>query len=219
MNHLRQRFGTATARPFTRRIGDAPRPLALRGRGDPGEPGPRAPHSRDGKLARVEAVLLLADEPLTARRLAEVAGLADAADARAHVVRLRELYEADGTAFQVEEIAGGYQLLTRARYHPWLARLKRTGHELRLTPAALETLAVLAYKQPIMRAEVEKVRGVACGDVIRQLMEKGLVRVAGRHDSLGRPQLYATTRKFLQAFGLNALADLPQVESLRPPIQ
>ena len=87
----------------------------------------------------------------------------------------------------------------------------------RIAPTTLETLAVVAYKQPIMRAEVEKVRGVACGDVIRQLMEKGLVRVAGRHDSLGRPQLYATTKKFLQAFGLNALNDLPEVESLRRP--
>ncbi|MBY0460185.1 MAG: SMC-Scp complex subunit ScpB, partial [Gemmataceae bacterium] len=100
-------------------------------------------------------------------------------------------------------------------YHIWLARLKRTGHELRLTPAALETLAVIAYKQPIMRAEVEQIRGVACSEVVRQLMEKGLVRVAGRHDSLGRPQLYGTTKKFLQAFGLNALDDLPEVEALR----
>jgi segregation and condensation protein B len=86
-----------------------------------------------------------------------------------------------------------------------------------LSPAALETLAVIAYKQPIMRAEVEKVRGVACGEVVRQLMEKGLIRIAGRHDSLGRPQLYGTTKKFLQAFGLNAIRDLPEVEALRNP--
>lgn len=159
----------------------------------------------------------MADEPLPARRLADVAGLADAAEAREHIERLQNLYDADGSAFQVEEIAGGYQLLTRSQYHPWLARLKRTGHELRLSSSALETLAVIAYKQPIMRAEVEKVRGVACGEVIRQLMEKGLVRIAGRHDSLGRPQLYGTTKRFLQAFGLNVLADLPEVESLRAP--
>ncbi|HVL16095.1 MAG TPA: SMC-Scp complex subunit ScpB, partial [Gemmata sp.] len=91
------------------------------------------------------------------------------------------------------------------------------GHELRLTPAALETLAVIAYKQPIMRAEVEKVRGVACGEMVRHLMEKGLVRVAGRHDSLGRPQLYGTTKRFLQVFGLNTLKDLPEVQALRNP--
>jgi segregation and condensation protein B len=215
MNHLRQKYGTATVRPFALRLGNATLPLALRTRAELAEPTRGDPHARDGKLARVEAALLMADEPLPARKIAEVAGLADAAEARAQVERLQGLYDADGSAFQVEEIAGGYQLLTRARYHPWLARLKRTGHELKLSPAALETLAVVAYKQPIMRAEVEKVRGVACGEVIRQLMEKGLLRIAGRHDSLGRPQLYGTTKKFLQAFGLNTLQDLPEVESLK----
>jgi segregation and condensation protein B len=220
MFHLRQRFSTTTLRPSTRRPGNAVLPLAAsRGAREAasGEPAPRDPHARDAKLARVEAALMIADEPLPARKLAEVAGLADAAEARAFIERLQNLYDEDGSAFQVEEIAGGYQLLTRAQYHPWLARLKRTGHELRLSPAALETLAVVAYRQPIMRAEVEKVRGVACGEVIRQLMEKGLVRVTGRHDSLGRPQLYGTTKKFLQSFGLNTLKDLPEVESLRPP--
>jgi len=217
MNHLRQRFGSATARPFTRRPGTATLPAALRRRWEPSDGHSRAPHTRDGKLARVEAALLIADEPLTARKLADVAGLADSAEARAVIDQLQQLYDLDASAFQVEQIAGGYQLLTRPQYHPWLARLKRTGHELRLTPTTLEALAVIAYKQPIMRAEVEKVRGVACGEVIRQLMEKGLVRVAGRHDSLGRPQLYGTTKKFLQAFGLKGLADLPEVESLRRP--
>jgi segregation and condensation protein B len=159
---------------------------------------------------------MLADEPLPARRLADVVGLVDAAEARKLIERLKTIYYLDDSAFQVEEIAGGYQLLSRARYHSWLARLKRTGHELRLTPAALETLAVIAYKQPIMRADVEKVRGVACGELIRHLMEKGLVRVTGRHDSLGRPQLYGTSKKFLQAFGLNTIKDLPEVESLKP---
>jgi segregation and condensation protein B len=81
----------------------------------------------------------------------------------------------------------------------------------------METLAVIAYKQPIMRADVEKIRGVACGEIVRHLMEKGLVRIAGRHDSLGRPQLYGTTKQFLQAFGLNTVKDLPEVESLRNP--
>jgi segregation and condensation protein B len=219
--HLRQRHGTATARPYSRRPGNAARPFALRlaeqGAYAPRSPTALDPLARDPKLARLEAVLLLADEPLPARRLADVAGLADAAEARRLLDRLRELYDADGTAFQIEELAGGYQLLTRPRYHQWLARLKRTGHEVRLTPASLETLAVIAYKQPIMRAEVEKIRGVMCAEIIRMLMEKGLVRVAGRHDSLGRPQLYGTTRKFLQAFGLNTLKDLPEVEALKQP--
>ncbi len=217
MFHHRARHGTATIRPFTARPGNATLPLALRLRAEPAEAPALDPLARDSKLARLEAVLLLADEPLALRRLADVAGLKDAAEARALIDLLRQLYDADSTAFQIEEIAGGYQLLTRPRYHPWLARLRRTGHEVRLTSAALETLAVIAYKQPIMRAEVEKIRGVACGEVIRQLMEKGLVRVAGRHDSLGRPQLYGTTKRFLQVFGLNTIKDLPEVEALRKP--
>jgi segregation and condensation protein B len=215
MFHLRSRFGTATARPYSLRPGNATLPFVFRLRPEPVDTLAFNPQARNSKLARLEAVLLLADEPLPPRRLADVVGLVDAAEARTLIERLKELYDLDGTAFQIEELAGGYQLLTRSQYHPWLARLKRTGHELRITPAALETLSVIAYKQPIMRAEVEKVRGVACGEVIRQLMEKGLVRITGRHDSLGRPQLYGTTKKFLQAFGLNTLKDLPEVESLK----
>ena len=210
-----KRHGSATRRPFTVRPGNATLPPALRLRAEPLDAAPLHPHGRDAKLARLEAVLLIADEPLAARRLADAAGLADATEARTLLDRLKTAYDADGSAFQVEEIAGGFQLLTRAAYHPWLTRLKRTGHELRLTGAAMETLAVVAYKQPIMRAEVEKVRGVACGEIVRQLMEKGLVRITGRHDSLGRPQLYGTTKKFLQAFGLNTIKDLPDVDALR----
>lgn len=212
-------LGPAAARPHTARPGNAGPPAAVRvllcRAGD--DPTPTDSHGRDPKLARVEAALLLADEPLPARRLAEVADLKDAAEARKLIDRLRGLFDADGTAFQVEEIAGGYQLLTRSAYHPWLLRLRRTGHDVRLTSAALETLAVIAYKQPITRAEVEKVRGVQCADLIRLLMEKGFVRAAGRHDSLGRPQLYGTTKHFLQAFGLGSLKDLPEVEALKNP--
>jgi segregation and condensation protein B len=177
----------------------------------------RGAGARDPALAQVEAVLFAADEPLTARRLAITAGLADGVEARRLVRKLQGLYDADGTAFQIEEIAGGFQLLTRPEYHPWLLRLRRTGTELRLSPAARETLAIVAYRQPIMRADVEVIRGVQCSEVLRQLMEKGLVRIAGRHDSLGRPVLYGTTKKFLQVFGLKSLRDLPQVEPLPAP--
>ena len=172
--------------------------------------------ARDARLAMVEAALFAADEPLPARRLAAVADLADAAEARQLVARLRELYDRDGTAFQVEELAGGYQLRTRPEFHPWLTRLRRSAAELRLTPAAREALTIVAYRQPITRADVEAVRGVQSGEVLRQLMEKGLVRIAGRDDSLGRPVLYGTTRKFLQLFGLNSLRDLPPVEEDSP---
>jgi segregation and condensation protein B len=178
---------------------------------------PQGELARDARLALVEAALVAADEPLTAKRLAMAAGLADAAEARRLVTRLHELYDADGTAFQVEEVAGGYQLLTRAEYHPWLARLRRSAPELRLTPAARETLAIIAYRQPIARADIESVRGVQCGDVLGQMMEKGFVRIAGRDESLGRPILYGTTKKFLQLYGLKSLRELPQAEGLTPP--
>jgi segregation and condensation protein B len=167
-------------------------------------------------LATLEALLLAADEPLNPRRLAALTGLNDASEVRRLVRRLQALYDDDGSAFQVEELAGGYQLLTRPQFHPWLIRLRRTGNDVRLSGAARETLAIVAYRQPIMRADIEAVRGVQCGEMLRQLMEKGLVRIAGRHDSLGRPVLYGTTRKFLQLFGLKSLKDLPLAEQLRP---
>jgi segregation and condensation protein B len=177
---------------------------------------PQGELAREPQVAMVEAALLAADEPLTARKLAAAANLADGTEARRLVRKLQGLYERGGSAFQIEEIAGGFQLLTRAEYHRWLTRLKRSGPEIRLTAVARETLAIVAYRQPIMRADIEAIRGVHCGDVLRLLMEKGLVRITGRHDSLGRPVLYGTTKRFLQVFGLRSLKDLPQVEQLRP---
>lgn len=174
------------------------------------------PLARTPELARVEAALFLADEPLTPRQLAAVAGLPGAAAARELIGRLHELYAVEGSAFQVEELAGGYQLLTRAEFHPWLARLRRHAPETQLSGPARETLAIVAYRQPITRADIEAIRGVRCDDVLKMLLEKGLIRLAGRDDSLGRPQLYETTRRFLQLFGLKSLRDLPPGEGLFP---
>jgi segregation and condensation protein B len=208
--------GPACRRRYDRLPQDHALPLLLRlAREEPAAPSAEDPRRRDERLAQVEAALLAADEPLTARKLATAAGLADAAEARRQVKRLHALYDEDGSAFQVEELAGGFQLLTRPVYHRWLVRWRRGGHELRLTAAMRETLAIVAYRQPIMRADVEAVRGVHCGEVLRLLMERGLVRITGRHESLGRPVLYGTTRKFLQVFGLKSLKDLPQVEELQ----
>jgi segregation and condensation protein B len=217
MNHRRLKFGPASRRPYSLRPGNAVLPAPRRHRVEQPEAPSNDPLGRDANLARLEAVLMMADEPLAARRLADAAGLDGPEQVRRHLDRLRTLLDQEGSAFQIEEIAGGYQLLTRTAYHTWLMRLKRTGHELRLTAPAMETLAVIAYKQPVMRAEIEVVRGVACAELIRHLMEKGLVRITGRHDSLGRPQLYGTTKKFLQSFGLNSLKDLPEVEALKAP--
>jgi segregation and condensation protein B len=173
--------------------------------------------AREPVLAMIEAALIAADEPLTAKRLATVVGLADAAEARQYVQRLQVLYDKDATAFQVEELAGGYQLLTRPEYHPWLARLRRAATDLRLSPAARETLAIVAYRQPITRADIEAIRGVGSSELLRLLMEKGLLRIAGRDESLGRPVLYGTTKKFLQVYGLRSLRDLPQAKELAAP--
>lgn len=167
------------------------------------------PLSRDAGLAHLEAVLFAADEPLPPRKLAQVAGLEDVAEVRRLLKKLHEMYEQDQSAFQIEEIAGGFQLFTRPVFHRWLASLRRGVAELRLTPAMRETLAIIAYRQPIMRAEIEDIRGVQCAETLRLLMEKGVVRIAGRHDSLGRPVLYGTTKKFLQIYGLRSLKDLP----------
>ena len=215
---LRDRWPSFLMRPASRHFPPNRRlPDLYRLLHDAAELAPADPQARDPRLARLEAALMLADEPLPARKLAAIADLADAGAARQMLAELKELYDADGTAFQIEEIAGGYQLLTRPVYHPWLNRLRRSHNEIRLSSAARETLAIVAYRQPIMRAAVENIRGVQCGDLLSQLMEKGLVKIAGRHESLGRPVLYGTTKKFLQVFGLNTIKDLPEVEQLKPP--
>lgn len=165
----------------------------------------------DPLLTRLEALLWLADEPLKPRRLAAALGLADAAAAHAALRRLEQKLRESGSAFQVEEVAGGFQLLTRPEFYPWLVRLRRAAPDAQLSPALMETLAVIAYRQPVMRADIESIRGVHCGEAVRQLMERKLVQIVGRHDSLGRPVLYGTTRKFLQTFGLKDITDLPPV--------
>src|SRR5262245_11712391 len=209
------RRGPLARRRYDRLPLNVPLPPALRQRDH--EQAVTGELVRDARLGRVEAALFAADEPLTPRKLATAADLADAAEARRLADKLKAFYDQDGTAFQVEELAGGYQVRTRPVFHPWLVRLRRTNPDPQLSPSALETLAIIAYRQPIMRADVEAIRGVQCGELLRHLMEKGLVRIAGRDDSLGRPMLYGTTKKFLQMFGLNSLKDLPEIEQLRPP--
>ena len=170
---------------------------------------------RDERLRRVEAVLFLAREPLTVRKLSLYANLADGTEARTLARRLNELYDSQGRAFRIEEVAGGMQLLTRAQFAAWLKRLSGVPGEFRLSAPSLETLAVVAYRQPVLRAEVEAIRGVGCGEVLRQLIERDLVRIGGRSEELGRPYLYSTTKRFLQIFGLQSLEELPRKEILQ----
>ena len=164
----------------------------------------------------VEAVLFASDEPLTIGRLANIVGATNA-QIHQHIDNLNNKYQAGNNAFRIEQIAGGYQMLTLSSYNHWLKKLLRERDQTKLSPAALETLAIIAYKQPIIRADIEAVRGVAVGEIIRNLMYKGLVKIAGRAEVLGRPMLYGTTKKFLEAFGLNSLKDLPKIEELKKP--
>ena len=168
----------------------------------------------------VEAILFASDEPVSVERLADAAGDdVTPGQVRQAVEELMADYDATGRAFTVEDIAGGLQLFTRPAYNKHLKSLMSARRQQRFTQAALETLAIIAYKQPIMRADVEAIRGVSAGEMIRGLMYKGLVKIVGRAEVVGRPMLYGTTKKFLQTFGLNSLKDLPSIEELKKPSQ
>lgn len=171
-------------------------------------------HQRTIKMARVEAALLVADGAMTLRRLVQVATLADTQEANLLIEQLNTAYDAEASPFRIERVATGYQLLTRHSFALWLGRLHQRQVELKLSPAALETLTILAYRQPLTRADLEAIRGVQCTDLLKLLMDRGLVRIAGQDESLGRPYLYETTRKFLETYGLRSLDDLPFAKEL-----
>ena len=173
------------------------------------------PTRRSSKMARVEAVLLVAEGALTHRKLAQFATLADAAEARSVIARLNAAYDKDGCAFRIEQVAGGYRLMTRPQFALWLDRLHNRPARTKLSPPMMETLSIVAYRQPVTRAEIEQIRGVQSSEMLKQLMDRGLVRITGEDDSLGRPFLYGTTRQFLEEFGLGKLDDLPMSDTLR----
>ena len=182
----------------------------------------------------LESLLFSAQRPMSVRELREVfvnAAADEHADEAAKPFKkikeddltaaLEELvrdHEAAARSYRLACVAGAWQFVTQPEFSPWLkALIGVKNRPSRLSQAALETLAIIAYRQPIMRADIEGIRGVQVTEVLRQLMEKGLVRIAGRHNSLGRPVLYGTTRRFLQVFGLKSLKDLPQADQLRMP--
>lgn len=168
-------------------------------------------------LARqCEALLLASDEPLTVSKLGMLTG-SGRREIRSAIEQLNTAYEAGGHSFRIEEIAEGFQMLTTGEFNSLLEQLLAVRRDSRLSQAALEALAVVAYKQPVQRAEIEAIRGVACGEILRSLMEKRLVKVVGRAEVLGRPMLYGTTRRFLEVFGLKGLDDLPKIEQLKNP--
>jgi segregation and condensation protein B len=184
------------------------------------EPGSR---TFDELAGPIEAVLLCADRPVSPGKLAAAIGLTgpDAdekapppqarADLAAAIERLNAEYKASGRAFRIESVAGGYRLMTLPQFARVVAAFQQQRVQNRLSKPAVETLAIIAYRQPVTRAEVESIRGVACGEVLKTLMEHRLITIQGRAEELGRPILYGTTRQFLDTFGLANLKDLPPV--------
>jgi len=171
----------------------------------------------------IESLLFVAEEPLTVDKLRTILETVDSKDIRATLQLLADDYAQREGGFWLREVAGGWQIRSRPEYHEWIKRMLQPSPQ-RLSRAALETLALIAYKQPIIRADIEHIRGVDCGGVLRQLMERKLIRVLGRREIAGRPLIYATTKLFLEMFDLKNLNDLPTPleiaelgNTLRPP--
>ena len=156
----------------------------------------------------VESLLFVADEPLTIERLKQIISGAEAKALREALEELTVDYETRQGGFYLDQVAGGYQIRTRPAYMEWIKRLLQPKPQ-RLSKAALETLAIIAYKQPVIRSDIEQLRGVDCGGVLRVLLERKFIRVLGRKEIPGRPLIYATTKRFLEVFGLKNLKDLP----------
>src|SRR5512139_3515063 len=162
----------------------------------------------------VLALLFASEEPLSARRIAAVVEDVTVADVKAAIDTWNARADAEAWSIGIEQVAGGYRLATRPDYAPYVSRLYAGRRKFRLSRAGLETLAIVAYKQPITRAEIESIRGVGSGSVIANLMERSLVQITGKAKVLGAPFLYGTTQEFLEYLGLNSLRDLPSMEDL-----
>ena len=156
----------------------------------------------------IESLLFVAEEPLTVDKIKRIATHAESKEIRAALAALSAEYEDRQGGFYLDEVAGGFQIRTRPEYNEWIRKLIQPK-PLRLSKAALETLVIIAYKQPIIRSDVEHLRGVDCGGVLRVLLERKLIRVLGRREIAGRPLIYATTKRFLEVFDLKDLKDLP----------
>ncbi|MBI4536980.1 MAG: SMC-Scp complex subunit ScpB [candidate division NC10 bacterium] len=172
-----------------------------------------APAERLDRRGILEALLFVVDEPIPLAKLREVLGDAEESQTSASLSALALALEQMGFGLMVQEVAGGFRLTTRPEAHPWIQRLQQVKPT-RLSRAALETLAIIAYRQPITKAEVEQIRGVAIDGVLRTLLERELVRILGRKADAGRPILYGTSQQFLEHFGFRALGDLPSLREI-----
>ena len=166
---------------------------------------------------KVEAILMTIERPLTAGKIAEAIGLDVTKPVKDAVKALNAFYKEHQRSFTIEKVAAGYQILTLPDFKEILSALHKKKIDNRLSPAAMEALAIIAYKQPIIRADIEAIRGVASGEIIRSLMDKHLVKIVGRAEEIGRPMLYGTSKLFLEVFGLSTLKDLPKAEELIKP--
>lgn len=162
----------------------------------------------------VEALLFATSEPLTPERIASIVSGVKREDIEQAINELSEEYNSAGHSFQLVRVAGGFQVTTREDYSVWVSRLYDNRVRQKLSKPALETLAIIAYKQPVLRSTIEAMRGVNVDGVLRTLMERNLIRIVGRAEGPGRPLLFGTTRQFLVYFGLNKLTDLPSIEEI-----
>ena len=162
----------------------------------------------------VEALIFASDAPLGAEEISRADESLDEDTVQESIAVLRKHYQEEGHAFDIVEVSGGYQLLTRPEFAPYLERFETVPRPSRLSGPALEALAIIAYRQPVSRLEVESIRGVSSSGVIRTLADRGLVDVVGRDEGLGRPLLYGTTAQFLEHFGFDSLNELPRPEDL-----
>ena len=164
--------------------------------------------------AILESLLFAADHPLSVAEISQWLPDHSAQDIRAGLLALEQEYQSMKRSYFLKEVARGYQLRTRKEFAPYILRMQRTSPS-RLSQASLETLAIIAYKQPVLRQEIERLRGVDVGGILRTLLEKGLVRIVGRKNLPGRPHIYGTTKKFLEVFDLTDLSDLPKLKEIK----
>lgn len=162
----------------------------------------------------IEALLFSADEPLTIKQIRRICRGWSPGVIRQNLNQLREEYDKEERSFRLVEIENGFQILTEVDYFPYIRRLRNDIRTVRLSRAALETLSIVAYKQPVTRAEIEEIRGVDAGGVLKTLLERGLATIKGRAEGVGRPLLYGTSDFFLNHFGLRDLDELPRIEEL-----
>lgn len=166
----------------------------------------------------IEVLLFITDKPLSISKIKEI--IADNItdeDIKIAIGKISEDFKKRNSPIEVKEVAGGFQFATRPEYSSWIKRLYKDKTRLKLTQSALETLSIIAYRQPITRIEVEQIRGVESSGVIETLLERKLIKIVGRKETLGRPLLYGTTSEFLKYFGLKHLSELPTIEDFEPP--